>query len=416
MHIVIIGNGIAGNTTASSIRQRNSCAQLVLISEETYPLYSACVLPHYLAGSLSRDRVFLKSLEDYPREGVTTILGERAEGIDTKNRQVLLSSQTIPYDRLVIATGGKVIIPPIKGLEKEGVFTFKSLTDADRVYGWSGKKAAVIGSGFIGVEVAIALRKRGYHVHIVELLDWILPRAFDHQPASLLKELLERNGIRVSVGERVNSIIGDTKVTGISTDKQRIECDTVILATGIKPNVELARKAGLKIGKLGGIEVDDQMMSSTEDIYACGDCVETKDLVSGEEALNLLWHNAKQQAEIAADNCLRIDRKYRGSINITGIDIFGTQAVSIGITSANVSPEKVNRLEVIERNWGRDYLRLIIYDGFLIGVQAINKIKDLGLLLSAILRKEDLKMTIKARNIPYFLWRYRISRQCGYFL
>lgn len=96
---------------ASIIRRCNPQVILTLISDETYPLYSACVLPHYLAGSLSRDRVFLKSLEDYPGEGVATILGERAEGIDTKNRQVLLSSQTISYDRLVIATGGKVIIP-----------------------------------------------------------------------------------------------------------------------------------------------------------------------------------------------------------------------------------------------------------------------------------------------------------------
>ncbi len=194
------------------------------------------------------------------------------------------------------------------------------------------------------------------------------------------------------------------------TDKREIKCDTVILATRTKPEVELARKAGLKIGRLGGIEVDKGMLSSVSDVYAYGDCVETEDLVSGEKALNLLWRNAKQQAEAAANNCLGGHQKYPGSINVTGVDIFDVQGVSIGITASSIAQE-ANKLEIIEKSRGLDYLRLIIYDQVLVGVQAINKIKELGSLLSVILRKEGLKLPEKGSSIfPYLLQRHRLSQ------
>ncbi len=413
MDITIIGDGIAGNTTASIVKKHNTNANVTLISEESCPLYSPCVLPHYLAGSLSRDQIFLKGLKDYTREGIRTVFGERVESIDTKNNQVFLSNQAVPYDKLVIATGSEAIVPPIQGLDKEGIFAFKSLSDADKLCSWLGEKAVVIGSGFIGVEVAVALKKKGYKVHIVELLDWILPRAFDMKPAALLKELLEKNGIRVSVKEKVTNIIGNGEVARIITDKQEVKCDTVILAAGMKPNVGLAREMGLKIGKLGGIEVDSQMTTNIGNIYACGDCTETTDFITGDKALNLLWHNAKQQAEIVANNCLGDDRQYHGSMNITGVDIFGTQAVSIGITTANIHPERANDLEIIEKNWGRDYLRLISHNGLLIGLQSINRTKDIGFLFSAMLRKEDLKLPEKSCTwlFPYLLWQHWI-RQC----
>ncbi len=159
MHIVIIGNGIAGNTAALTIKRGNPEVSLTLISEENCPLYSPCVLPHYLAGAIDRNRVFLEGIESYSGEGIRIILGEKAENIDVRNKEVSLLSQVIPYDKLVIATGSKVIIPPIDGLNKEGIFTLKSLGDADRLCHWSGKEAVVIGSGFIGIEVAVALKK-----------------------------------------------------------------------------------------------------------------------------------------------------------------------------------------------------------------------------------------------------------------
>ncbi len=414
INVVIIGSGIAGNTAIMTMRQGNSKARLTLISEEIHPLYSACALPYYLAGSISRDGVFIKGHENYTEKGTKYIVGEKAEDIDTNNKKIFLSSKKLPYDKLVIATGGEVIIPPIKGIDKEGVFTFKSLSDADSVYGWDGKKAVVIGSGLIGIEVAIALKERGYQVSIIELLDWILPRVFDSQPALLLIELLEKNGIKIYLKERVNSIIGTTRITGIVTDKREIECDTVILATGIRPNVELARKAGLKIGELGGIEVDSLMQSSLGDIYACGDCVESTDVVSGEKALNLLWHNAKQQADVAAHNCLGDNKQYHGSMNITGVDVFGTKAISLGITSTNISSGKTGKLEVVEKNWDKDYLRLVIHDNYLIGIQSVSRMKDLGFLLGALLRKDELRTYEEAhgRLFPYAWWRHKIAEYC----
>jgi NADH oxidase (H2O2-forming) len=188
----------------------------------------------------------------------------------------------------------------------------------------------------------------------------------------------------------------------------------VILATGIRPNVELARKAGLKIGELGGIEVDSLMQSSLGDIYACGDCIESTDLVSGEKVLNLLWHNAKQQADVVAHNCLGDKKQYQGSMNITGVDVFGIKAISLGITSTNISSGKTDKLEIVEKNWGKDYLRLVIYDNYLIGIQSVSRMKDLGLLLGALLRKDELKTYEEAHGglFPYAWWRYKIAEYC----
>ncbi len=410
MHIVIVGNGIAGNIAALTIKRNNPEVNITLISEENHPLYSPCVLPYYLSGVIDRKQVFLKSIETYSKEGIRIILGEKAESIDINRKKVFLPSQAVPYDKLVIATGSQVVIPPIDGLDKKGVFTFKSIDDADRLCHWSGKKAVVIGSGFIGIEVAIALKRRGYQVQVIELLDWILPRAFDEYPAFLLARLLEENGIEISVKERVNCITGDTCVNGVITERREIKCDTVVIATGMKPNAELAQKAGINIGKLGGIEVDETMLSSALDVYACGDCIETKDLVSGKKALNLLWHNAKQQAKIAANNCLGKQQKYSGSINITGIDIFGVQAVSMGVTSSSFH-QSADRLEIIEKSRGLDYLRLIIYQQILVGIQAIGKIKELGFWLRALLRKEDMRLIeTKGGSLPYYLWQHYLSQ------
>ena len=414
MHIVIIGGGIAGNTAASTIKKHSPETKVTLISEEAQPLYSACVLSHYLARSLERSRVFLKNTQDYMKEGITTILGEKVESVDASNKKLSLQGQTIPYDKLIIATGSKVLTPPIQGVTNNGVFSLKTISDTDRVNDWPGEKVVVIGSGFVGVEAAIALRRRGCQVQIVELLDWILPRSFDADPALLILKLLEKNGVQVSVQEKVKSIDANSKVNRVVTDKQTIDCDTVIMAAGMRPEIELARDAGLSIGKLGGIAVDDQMMSSLNDVYACGDCIESKDLISGKKTFYLLWHNAKQQAEIAAYNCLGNQRSYPGSMNITGVDIFGTQTVSVGLTATIATQDEGSSVEVIEKNWGADYLRLIMKDGFLVGVQDISRTKDIGLLLSAILRRENLKMADKStgQSHSYLWWRQRIGEYC----
>lgn len=394
MKVVIIGNGVAGNTASSVIRRLDPQTDITIISEEGFPHYSACALPSYLAGQLKRSKLFLRTRKDYSREGVKIVLGQRVTNVSPENRKVFLDSKSLTYDRLIIATGSRPAIPPIPGVNLNGVFPLKSLADADQIHQASPKAAVIVGSGPIGVEAAIALSKRGVKVYLIELLNRILPRVFDEKPASLLRAILERRGIVVLTNEGVSRIAGTSQVEGVVTSKRQLDCQLVIISAGMKPNIELAQRAGANIGKLGGISVDTHMVTSVGDIYACGDCVETEDQVTGGHTLSLLWHNAREQGQVAGHNCSGVAKVYAGSINLTSLDIFGTHAVSVGIIEAETQPGEV---ESIERSANNSYHRLILLQGRLVGIQAIGDTRDTGALLYALLRKDSLT---NSRQLP----------------
>src|SRR5690606_28174491 len=151
------------------------------------------------------------------------------------------SGNELSYDNLVIAAGGNLVVPPFKGLEKEGIFGCKSLADADALYAREGKVAVVIGSGLIGIEASEALKKKGFEVYLLEVFGWIMPRNFDEYAAKKLEKGLTDNGVHVLTNEKLVSINGGDKVESITTDKRSIICDTIVMSTGVAPNTELAR-------------------------------------------------------------------------------------------------------------------------------------------------------------------------------
>ncbi len=414
VRVIIIGNGVAGNTAGNTIRFLDSQADITIISEETFPEYSACALPHYLAGELKRQKLFLRTKRDYARDRIKTIFGEKVISINPEEKKIFLDTRNLVYDKLVLATGSKPMILPIKGVNLNGVFALKSFSDAERILNYPGETAVIIGSGLIGVETGVALSKRGLRIYLVEMLDRLMPRVFDKRPASLLRDILEEQGIKVLTGEIVTSIIGNGKVEGVVTDRQHIECDMVILSTGMIPNIELAQGSGLNIGPLGGISVTQQMMTSSGDIYAGGDCVETEDMFTGNNTLSLFWHNAKRQGEVIGYNCCRIFKSYLGSVNLTSLDIFGLHITSFGSTEAEVSGYE--DIEVIERSIDSKYYRLIISKGRLLGVQSIGDIKDMGALLCVLLGRNNLneiKQVIDKKTLPVNPLYYRAARCLG---
>ena len=391
MQFVVLGNGIAGITAASTIRRLKKEAKITIVTKEPYPAYSACILPRYLSGEIDKKGVFIKDFSDYSKDNIHLILSQKAVSIDLDRRNVLFESGSIKYDKLIVSTGSKPILPPIKGIDKKGVFIFKSLDDADHIFNWHGQTVAVVGSGPIGVEASIALKQRGCKVFLLELLERILPQVFDHDSASIIKNILERNGINVLTHERVTEIIGTNMVHGVITDRRTVKCDAVILATGMQPESDLVEGV-LERGQFGGIKVDDRMGTPIQDIFACGDCTEARSLIDGKPVLSLLWHNARWQGEVAASNAAGIPRKYIGSLNITGMDVFGIQAVSIGSIAGD------RGLDAIEIKRDQAYMRLVLSNGWLIGVQSINWDENLGPFLATILRKE--KINICKEVIP----------------
>lgn len=383
MQFVVLGNGIAGITAASTIRRLKKEASVTIVTKEPYPAYSACILPNYLSGETDKKGVFIKDLADYSRDNINLILSQKAVAIDVDPRNVLLESESIKYDKLIVSTGSQPIMPPIKGIDKKGVFTFKSLDDVDNICNWNGQTVAVVGSGPIGVEASIALKQRGCEVFLIELLERILPQVFDDDAASLVKKILESHGISVFTHESVTEMMGTNIVHGVITDRRVVKCDAVILATGMKPENDLVGGV-LERGEFGGITVDDRMGTNIQDVFACGDCIEAQSLIDGKPTLSFLWHNARWQGEVAGSNAAGVPRTYAGSLNITGVDVFGVQAVSIGSIVGDKG------FDAIEIKRDEAYVRLVLSNGLLIGVQSINWYENLGPFLATILRKEKI--------------------------
>ena len=383
---VVIGNGIAGVSAACTIRKYNKEAKIMIVSKEPHPTYSPCLLPNYLSGEISREKVFVRELSDYSEDHIQLIPSERAVSVDIERKNIVLQTGSIGYDKLIIATGSKPTLPSIKGIDRKGVFTFKSIEDADSIAKWKGSTAVVVGSGPIGVEASLVLKKRGYRVLLIEILNRILPQMFDEYPASLMKKALEENGIDPANRERVVEVLGEEQVEGVVSDRRKIKCDTVILATGMRPEREFAVGI-LEVGALGGINVNVRMGTNVPDIYACGDCAEAPSLIDGRPILSLLWHNARLQGQVAGSNAAGIPSVYPGSLPIAAVNVFGLRAVSIGSTGEGTGSGH----KIIEARRNGDYRRLVLSGEMLVGVQSLNWDEDLGFFLAAILKKEKVK-------------------------
>ncbi|MDZ4164028.1 MAG: FAD-dependent oxidoreductase [Smithellaceae bacterium] len=386
MKILIIGGGIAGNEVAALLAGQNGM-ELTILSAESHPEYDPCSLPYYVGGVISRNAVFRKNRSFYEKAGIKLVLDSPVVTINSTLKTVTtIRGEEYPYDRLVLAHGGSLFIPPIPGIDQQGVFSCKSLDEADRLAGGGGGRAVVIGSGAIGVEVAEALKRRDCEVTIVEVLPWILPALFDEPGGRLMERALADLGIRVFTSERVQTITGNGKVSGVVTDRREIPCDTVVIATGVIPGKALAETAGLATGR--GILVDDRMSTSVEDIYACGDCVETPDACTGELGLYQLKHNAIDQARVVARNILGREIRYPGGYVFARVHFFDTHGVTFGKSVRSLSCEP-SSLRIMETTKDRDYLRIILKDEMIVGGQAIGRFADLtGPLMAAMWRRE----------------------------
>jgi NADH oxidase (H2O2-forming) len=392
MKIVVIGNGIAGYTAAETVKLSRPEASVAILSEENEPLYSPCIFGHYLAGDIKKEQLFLKRRDDYQDIGLETFFGQKVNRIDPKEKVVHLNNQSLAYDKLILATGSFPVIPPMVDPQDPRITPIKSINDIDRIEtclaGSQSKNVVVVGSGPVGLETAVSLHRQGHSVTVIELLEKVMPRLLDDYPASLLKNYLNEIGVRTLTGERVTNVIGDQDRLVVNTDKQNINCDFVCLSIGMRPRVEIAKDAGLELGSSGGIKVDPYMLTSNPNIYACGDCIETDEMLTGKKCLSLLWHTAKWQATVAAKNCLGLQARYPGSLNFTVLKVFQKWVV----TSGNISSDFLEcDPEVKEIIKPQDYLSVIRAHGKLVAFQFFGTRvpKELGRLLGTLRKRLD---------------------------
>jgi len=401
--IVIIGNGPAGNEAASIIRKHGNRA-ISMFSKESHPEYSACFLHDFISGALDRELLFLKNERDYVSEAIDLFWGRCVYEIDTDQKYVAFEGGKEHYDQLIIATGSIPIVPKIDGLHLKGVFTFKTLDDAENISAFKANTVVVVGGGPIGVEVSIALKRRGLNVYLIENEAWILSRIFEERLGNIVKMKIESSGIAVLNQEEVAKIAGEDKVKAVLLKSNNvIDCDMVVFAMGMMPNTHIARNAGLKLGDLGGIITDENMATSIPDIYACGDCIELKDSLTQKNVLNALWPNAVMGGKVAGLHAIGISRKFPGPVNLNCIQIYDLTAVSFGYSDSMLSG--LEGRDVLEGSMFDGEYRMVLLNGNLVGMQLIAKDDKLIPLCNLVQKKGNFSMMRRAFGDSEFIMR-----------
>jgi NAD(P)H-nitrite reductase large subunit len=391
MRYVIIGGSASAISAVEAIRSVDPSSHIDLFSDEATPLFSRVLLPYYIAEELSKPLLNFRSADFFEQNGVSPHIGVRIQEISVSSKVVQSETgEHTPFDKLLLAIGGKPIIPSIAGVNKEGISPLKTIADAERIYHFQGKKAVVIGAGSVGVETSISFRRRGMDVSLIEQLGHVLPTVFDEEAASIVRKRIETLGIKTFTGEKAIQFTGNGHVKSVVTDAREIECDIVVLAVGIKPAIELGQKAGIEIGSLGGIEVDNTMMTSVKDIYAAGDVVETYDISRDTNWINAIWPCAAEQGRIAGLNMAGQKTIYEGSFRRNSIGNFiGVPAISMGITHADVCTECApgDQFQEVKGKTKDTYRKLILKNGRLVGAILVGQTLKSGLLGTLLKRK-----------------------------
>lgn len=381
MKVVIIGNGVAGIWTAS-ILAGSPDVKVEVLSEEGYLYYNKPHLLEYIAGRIELENVFVYPEEWYAKKGIQMRLGEKVLALDPARKEVTLKGGKLAYDKLLLSTGGEPILPPIKGVEKKGVFTLRSARDAIsiREYARSARRAVVIGGGLLGLEVAGALCDLGLDITVVEFLKRLLPKQIDEQASQLLTSMIEKMGIRVMVGGEVDAMLGGERLEQIALkDGTSLEGDLSVISVGIRPRVELAASASLRVGR--GIVVDNRMQTSAPDIYACGDVAEIDGKIGG------IIPVALDQSKVAALNILGGSVTYHGTSHPLTLRVRGVKLASIG--DVNATGGDYEERKVVDINRGI-YKKLVFNNDILVGAILLGDTSKLRTVQELISQRQDL--------------------------
>jgi len=346
--VVIIGHESAGFNAARQAKIVDRSAKITVIERRTYPLYHPCDIPSAISGEIALHSL----IEDIRPPHVELHLGSDAEEINLDRKIVKTKelksgrTKTVSYDSLILATGGRPFRPPIPGIDLDGVYEVKTVEDANAIINATkkAKKAVVVGGGAIGVETSVALRRRGLEVTLIEMVPHILPSALDKDMSELVAEKLRKEGVRVLCGQTLDEIAGGRSVNSVLSGGVEYPVDMVVMATGTRPETELAENAGLEVGTTGGIKVDQYLRTSDPNIFAAGDCAETRNIITGEPTLSQTASVAMKMGRIAGGNAVGWKEKFDGTLNTLVTSISGLVIGSTGITTKKAEEA---RIEVI---------------------------------------------------------------------
>jgi len=387
MRHVIVGASAAGMAAAEAIRKRDPITEIVMLSNETHPPYYRPLIPYLIYKE--------KTGEDILRQARLTPsnldlrLGVRATRLDPKNHTLTLEhDEILSYDHLLIATGASPIRPDISGLDGPGVFYLRTWADAEEVAraAKDAKYAVILGAGRIGMKSAFALRHLGIEVIVVELLERIVPQQLDVASAAIFAQAVAEAGIRTILGQTLKAVNHEGKrVTSVTLDDgSNLKADLVIVGVGVRPNLELAVSGGLHVYK--GLLVDEHLRTSDTHIFAAGDVVETKDVVSGGSIVSGIWTNAADMGRIAGDNLAGGNSTYEGAFSLlNAMELGGLPVVSVG----DIEALPGDGIEVFTELRGQTYRKLVFDGDRLIGLILVGQIERAGIYQTLIREKAN---------------------------
>lgn len=368
MNYVIIGNSAAAVGCIEGIRKNDMESAITVISDEKHHTYSRPLISYLLYGKTDEERMKYRPDSFYKDNNVTAILGKKAVKIDTKNRKVMLDDgKAVPYDKLLVATGSRPFIPPMKGLDTvENKFTFMTLDDAKALDGVLTKESRVliVGAGLIGLKCAEGILRKIGSLTVIDLADRILPSILDETGSELVQKSIEEKGVKFMLGTSAEEFDGNKAKL---TNGETIEFDVLVIAVGVRPNTELVKEAGGNVNK--GIVTDRFCRTSISGIYSAGDCTEIHDITTGTDRILALLPNAYMQGETAGLHMTGTDKPYDKAIPMNAIGFFGYHM----ITAGSYDGEKTVYAE------GENYKMLVTKDNLLKGYIMIGDISRAGI-------------------------------------
>lgn len=356
--IVIIGAHAAAVDAASAARKTDRTAEIILLTTEKHAGYSRCGIPFVIGRHIPK----LTDLIVYPSSYYQMMkLDLRREttatSIDTKTKTVEIQDktgkqETLQYDSLIIATGARNFVPPIKGREKPGLHGVRALDDGEKIdqaIQQGAKTAVVMGAGLVGLEVAIGLTERGVKTTVVELLPQIMPTMLDADMAKGVQEMLEEKGMTILVGKGVEEMVGTDKITGVVAGGEQINADLCVAAFGVRANTELAQKAGIAMGETRAIKVSPRMETNVPEVYAIGDCAESTHMITHKPVVQQLGTVAVKHGKVAGTNAAggyaifpgvlgsAVTKFFDMEIGVTGLNEFFAKRAGLSPVSATIS-------------------------------------------------------------------------------
>lgn len=392
---VIVGNSAGGVGAAETIRATDPDGHVTILSDESYPAYSRPAISEFLAGERSfGERMLFRDADFNKRLRIECMLGARVARLHKERAVELSDGRRIPYDRLLLATGGTPIIPRMEGLGLRGVHPFTTMDHAKGVHeSLSGGKnrVVVIGAGLIGCSMVNGLLHRGgIQITLVELKDRVLSTMVDTHASGLVEKRLSEMGVSVRTGRSATRILprpdDATSVGGVMLDNgELVSCDVVGMAVGVTPRAELAREAGIRCNR--GILVDAHMETSATGVFACGDVAEAQDFIYGVPRVTAIWPTAYMGGRVAGANMAGTPTRYDGCTAMNAFSYFNMALISAGM----FDPDPVLGHPVITLEKPGAYRKFVLRDHKLIGFVLVEEIEQSGVFFNLLRHQTDVR-------------------------